>query len=76
MAKKKDACEALAEAIVSEIDYDLWKSLYHKDCIEDPDEAKATRKRLRDIVQEHVVRMRAPKTSRAPTRAAGRTRHR
>jgi hypothetical protein len=61
MAKKKaakDPVDEMVSDIVSELDYDLWKSLYHADCIEDPDGAEETRATLRGIAKQHIDGMR------------------
>lgn len=39
----KNQAEKIVSVIVEELDYDLWKSLFEKECIEDPGEAKETR---------------------------------
>jgi len=45
---------AMLEDILSEVDYDLYKGLFVKECIEDPVEAKETRKRLVEIVNKYL----------------------
>lgn len=54
MGKREDnkTADRIAEAVVAELDYDMWKELYVKGCMEDPAEAKATRLRLREKVLE------------------------
>lgn len=45
---------AMLEDIVSEVDYDIYKSIFVKECIEDPAEARDARKRLVEIVKKHL----------------------
>jgi len=44
--------EELVSDLVLHIDYDIWKSLFEEDCIEDPEEAAETRARLIATVKD------------------------
>ena len=40
--------------VVAEVDYDIYKALYVKSCIEDEEEAKHSRSILMNIVTKHM----------------------
>lgn len=40
--------------IVNELDYDLWKSMFNENCIEDPEDNEDLLKRLVSIVHGHL----------------------
>lgn len=44
----------MLEEIVQEVDYDIYKSLFVKACMESPEDAKAARERLVEIVKKYL----------------------
>lgn len=50
----KSKIEAMLSDVVSQLDYDIWKSLFCEDCIEDEEEAASTRTRLTKIVERYL----------------------
>lgn len=40
---------AVISAVLEDVDYDLWKSLFVEECREDPDEAEAAIEHLLDV---------------------------
>jgi len=45
--------ESLVSDLVQELDYDMWKSLFDEECMEDPEAAAETREALCEIVRKH-----------------------
>lgn len=46
--------EEMLTDIIAEVDYDLYKSIYIKECQEEPDLAQEIQKNLIDIVKKHL----------------------
>jgi hypothetical protein len=51
---KKSAINAMLSDLVSELDYDIWKSLFVEECMEEPEEAALHLKRMRNVVRRHL----------------------
>lgn len=52
MNKKK--IEKMVSSLVQQVDYDIWKSLYDKECIEDPEGADEQKDALEAIATAFV----------------------
>ena len=46
--------DRMLSELIQEVDYDVWKSLFDEQCIEDGDEASDIRARFALIVRKHV----------------------
>lgn len=45
---------SMLKEIVQEVDYDIYKHIFVKGCSESPEDSKATRERLIEIVKKHL----------------------
>lgn len=53
MMTKAEAIELLKD-IVEELDYDIYKSIFIEDCMEDPEAAEASQNALLDVLKKHI----------------------